>query len=259
MATRTTVWSGVAALAMGATATAGMDMGNPILEIGGGTGMTFAQAMQNGLIRPWDPATVSGIAQQFYQTQGPTAFVASSLTPDLAVDLNGQTHEGSLVMQWNPLMQGEDLAVAAFDLDLRGMGRGGNPGIDLRGGSVHFWVGAPTGVWDLSVELLDANGNWRGWFLSMPPTGWSEQWINFDELDQNGWGFYEDDGFDLWSVVGIRFDEAGSTSMTFPVPPDGSQPGFWDWNAFNHITLVPTPGAAAVLMLAGGVVARRRR
>ena len=110
-------------------------------------------------------------------------------------------------MQWNPLMQGENLAVAAFDLDLTSFATPSNPGIDLRGGSVHFWVGAPTGVWDLSVELQDANGNWRGWFLFGPPPDWSQQWINFDEMDQNGWVFYEDPGFDLWSVTGIRFDD----------------------------------------------------
>lgn len=248
----------VVALGAGALATAGMPMGNPILEIGDGTGMTFSQAIQNGLIRPWDPSSVSGIAQQFYQTQGTTAFVNSSLTPDLDVELGDVTHPGSLVMQWNPLMQGEDLAVAAFDLNLTQPGR--TNGLDLRGGSVHFWVGAPNGVWDLSVELMDKNGNWRGWFLFGPPPDWSQQWINFDEMDQNGWVFYEDPGFDLWSVVGIRFDEAASTSTTFPVPPPGAQPDFWDWNAFNHITLVPTPGVGALMALAGGcLVARRRR
>lgn len=261
MNTHATVWSGVAALALGATASAGtMPMGNPILEIGGGTNMSFSQAIQNGMIRPWDPGTVSPIAEAFYATQGTTAFVNAALTPDLSVMIGDETHDGSLVMQWNPLMQGEALAVAAFDLDLRGLGRGGgNPGVDLRGGSVHFWLGAPTGVWDVSVELLDANGNWRGWFLSMPPTGWSNQWLNFDEGDQNGWMSFETPGFDLWSVVGIRFDEAGATSAAFPVPPAGSQPDFWDWNAFNHITLVPTPGAGAVLALAGGCLLRRRR
>ncbi len=251
----------VACASLTTTALAGMSMGTPILEIGGGTGMSFTQAIQNNYIRPWDPFTVSGIAQDFYATQGPTAFVASSLTPDLNVPLGGVNHPGSLVMQWNPLMQGESLAVAAFDLDLRNLGRGGNPGVDLRGGSVHFWVGAPTGVWDLSVELLDANGNWRGWFLFGPPNDWSQQWINFDETDQNGWMFYEDPGFDLWSVVGIRFDEAGTTMMPspFPIPPDGAQPGFWDWNAFNHITLVPSPGALPLSAIVAGLLARRRR
>ncbi len=250
--------SAVACAALATPALAGMPMGNPILEIGGGTDMTFTQAMQNGLIRPWDPATVSGIAQDFYATQGTTAFVAAALTPDLDVTLGGVNHPGSLVMQWNPLMQGENLAVAAFDLDLT-QATGRTNGLDLRGGSVHFWVGAPTGVWDLSIELLDKNGNWRGWFLMGPPTDWSQQWINFDETDQNGWMFYEDPGFDLWSVVGIRFDEAGSTSMTFPTPPPGAQPDFWDWNAFNHITLVPTPGTAILPALAGSLLAIRRR
>lgn len=260
MRTLTRVSGAVVALGTGAFAIAGMPMGNPILEIGDGTGMTFSQAIQSGMIRPWDPATVSSIAMRFYETQeGTTAFVPSALTPDLDVELGDITHPGSLVMQWNPLMQGENLAVAAFDLDLTSFATPTNPGIDLRGGSVHFWVGAPTGVWDLSVELMDANGNWRGWFLFGPPPNWSQQWINFDEMDQNGWVFYEDPGFDLWSVTGIRFDEAGSTSMTFPVPPDGAQPGFWDWNAFNHITLVPTPGVGALLALAGSCLATRRR
>jgi hypothetical protein len=47
--------------------------------------------------------------------------------------------------------------------------------------------------------------------------------------------------------------------MTFPVPPAGAQPNFWDWNAFNHITLVPTPGVGAILALAGSCLATRRR
>jgi hypothetical protein len=254
----TLISNAIACAALATSAIAGMPMGTPILEIGGGTGTSFSQAIQNGLIRPWDPGTVSGIAQNFYDTQGTTAFVNSALTPDLDVMLGDVTHPGSLVMQWNPLMQGESLAVAAFDLDLtQAMGR--TNGIDLRGGSVHFWVGAPAGVWDLSVELMDKNGNWRGWFRSMPPPDWSQQWINFDETDQDGWMFYEDPGFDLWSVVGIRFDEAGSTSTTFPAPPPGAQPDFWDWNAFNHITLIPSPGATSLSVLVAGMLAPRRR
>jgi len=262
MGTRTRVSGAVVALAAGGFALAGsMPMGNPILEIGGGTGTTFGQAIQSGLIRPVDPATggVAPTAQAFYATQGNAVFVPSTLTPDLDVELGGVTHPGSLVMQWNPLMQGEDLAVAAFDVDLSTMARGTNPGVDLRGGSVHFWLGAPPGVWDVSVELLDANGNWRGWFRPGPPTNWSQQWINFEEGDQDGWVFQDTPGFDLWSVVAIRFDEAASLGMSFPVPPPGAQPDFWDWNAFNHITLVPAPGVGALLAFGGSLVAARRR
>lgn len=256
---KTTLVSIGIACALAAPCTlAGNVMGTPLVAIGENQPVSWTQALNNGRIRAIDPATdgVPGPDLRFYATQGTAAFVPSALTPDLMVELGDETHQ-ALVMQWNPLMQGEDIAVASFELDLRPIpGRAG--GIDLRNGMVHFSLGAPPGVWDIGLTLQDGNGNWAGWFMPMPPLNWTFQWIDLTIGNQDSWQSFADPGFDLSNVVALRLNEAGAM-VTFPLPPDGAQPGFWDWNAFNSIIVTPTPGATGVMTLAMLCGLRRRR
>ena len=241
---RTTLTSiGVACALVAPCAIAGNMMGNPLIAIGENQPVSWTQALNNGRIRAINPAT-DGVPEpdsRFYATQGTAVFVPSALTPDLMVELGNETHQ-ALVMQWNPLMQGEDLAVASWELDtMTGPGRAN--GLNLRRGMIHFSLGAPPGVWDIGVSLRDKNGNWAGWFMPMPPLNWTFQWI--DLAGQPGrLAVLRRPRFDITNIVAIRLNEAGAM-VSFPLPPPGSQPGFWDWNAFNSIIVTPTPAARA--------------
>lgn len=258
--------SAVAACALGASALAGMpSMGNPLLAIGEGQPMSWTEAMMNGRVRPVNPE-VDGTprpAVDFYNTQSPNvSFVPSNLTPDLMVTLGTEEHQ-SLVMQWNPPMRGMDgLSVASFEIGTTGIERAG--GLNLSRGSVHFSLGTPidpaggTPIWDVSFMLIDKLGRAAGWFLPMPPPGWSVQWIDFTLGNQNGWLSFVDPGFNIGNVVAIRLDEAGSM-VTFPLPPPGAAPDFWDWNAWDHVIITPAPGGAAMGLLALALGAPRRR
>lgn len=247
-------------------ASAGMPpMGTPIAAFGEGQPMSWNEVVASGMARAVNPAT-DGVAPtelNFYTGQGQnTAFVASEITPGLPVTLGGQTHD-SLVMQWNPLMQGEDLAAAAWQFTLPTQ-PGRSPGVDLWNGSIHFSFGAPidlaggTPIWDVTISLMDKDGRWATWGRSMPLPGWNFYWINFMQGDQDGWFYGADPDFNLTNVVKIRFGEAGSLT-TFPLPPDGSPPGFWDWNAWDSVVIVPTPPAAAGMMIVGMTALVRRR
>lgn len=246
---------------------AGTMGGTPLVALGEDQPTSWTEAMQSGRLFGVDPAMhgTPRPALDFYATQGNAAFVPAVLTPDLMVTLPSaqrgeptmETHQ-SLVMQWNPPMQGEDVAVASWEYDTFNLGERVG-GLDLRGGTAHFSLGAPPGVWDISFMLQDKNGNWSGWFMPMPPIGWSVQWIDFSQGAQGGWVHFQDPGFDLSNIIAVRLDEAGAI-VQFPPPPAGAIPDIWDWNAFDHLIITPTPGAAVLLgasMLMAGV--RRRR
>jgi len=234
---------------------------SPFFAIGEGTDTPWSAALSSGMIRPVVPGQdqFTGAAMMFYNEnigQGEFAMVDAILTPDIMTDLGGETHE-SLVMQWNPDAS-VPVSVAAWQFDY-----GQDP--DLSGASIHFSLGVPgqpngaPAIWDVSIELIDEAGNSRGWFMPDPPVGWNEFWLDVDQGPQGGWQFFQDPDFDISSVVSIRLDEAGAM-VEFPAPPPGTNPDIWDWNAWNHLSVVPSPGAAGLLALAGlGVVVRRRR
>ena len=240
---------------------------NPLFSIGEGGQQSWTDAFNSGVIRAVDPFkgdTLTGAAQAFYTSQvgfGEFALVPSVITPDVNVTFTPDTFS-SLVMQWNPPVGGENLAVAGWEYVY-----GVDP--DLTGTTINFSLGVPeeldqfgnpTGlpaIWDLSVELIDVNGNARGWFLSMPAIGWSFHRIIVNQGAQTGFQFFEDPGFDITQVTTIRLDEAGMM-VNFPAAPPGSQPGYWDWNAWNSLSVTPAPGTLALLTL-GGLFAKRRR
>lgn len=243
--------------------------GTPLVAIGENQPTSWTDAVMSQLLRPVDP-TADGTPdplRRFFGEQGTNAaFVPSTLTPDLMVPLPGQrgtseeTHQ-SLLMQWNPPMEGEDVAHASWQYALTNVR---DPGIDLWNGSVWFSLGTPvvpgagTPIWDVTISLMDKDGDWATWGQRMPPPGWSQQHINFMMGDQDGWRYFADPGFDLTNIVSIRVGEAGIIA-TFPLPPAGAPAGFWDWNAFDSIVIIPTPGSLALLAVAGAMAARRRR
>ena len=240
---------------------------DPFFSIGEGTGTSWTDALNSGLIRAVDPGAgdvLTGAAQAFYTASagaGNFALVPSELTPDISTNLESEVHQ-ALVMQWNPPQTGENLAIAAWQYDY-----GVDPDLSNPNVKIHFSLGVPPdmnnptlpAIWDVSIELIDHLGRARGWFLSMPPVGWSQWWLSANVGAQQGWAFHEDPGFDITQVVSVRLDEASTMSPAFPLPPPGTPQTFWDWNAWDHLTITPEPAALPLLVIFAAGASRRRR
>ena len=158
-------------------------------------------------------------------------------------------------MSWDSA--GDDmLSIGAWDYVY-----GADP--DLSNKMIHFSILAPPGIWDLSLELIDAAGNSAGWFLSMPPNNWTNYWIDTNLQNQQGFQYFQTLRGSIFSnVVAIRLDEAGN-SVVFPANPTG---GPFYWNAWNHLQVtmpvVPEPATAllgGLGLMALSAVTRRRR
>ena len=218
--------------------------------IGEGEPVSWREALESGQIRGVDPAAgdeMTEAARMFYESTMPAELVPSHLyIPDDPVPLlndagEEEVHE-AIVMGWNPIAD-DLLSVAAFEYDYAPNDQG--PGEDLANATAHFSVGVPGEpggepiIWDVSFELIDVNGNSRGWFLPEPPIGWHDYWIMLDmPTPQEGWEFFESPGFDITQVETIRLDEAGN-AVDFPAPPPGADADIWDWNAWNHLRIEP--------------------
>jgi hypothetical protein len=241
---------------------------SPIFSIGEGSSTSWDQAISDGNIKAVDDALDGGAAQQFYSSQiginGITDIVTATNATIAAAGLvsDGLTtpDHDALVMSWdnNNSFLPTDLVVTAweyvYDVDP-----------DLTGTRVHFSAYAPTGVWDLSLELFDIFGNSRGWFAANPAAVWTNYWINPATAGIQGPfnAFHEDPGFDLTQVVSIRLNESsmGGTAFIDVDPITGfNNP----WNAWNHLSVTAIPLPPAIWMFGTGLVgllgiAKRRK
>ena len=176
----------------------------PLISIGEGGDRTWQEAIDDGNVRMVDPDQGGDLTQaeiDFFTNQvgfGNFALVVPTPTPDLQVDVLGDTHQ-SLLMQWDPapgFTEEDQLSIAAwkyvYDADP-----------DLTNAVIHFSLGPPpvppqgpgSTIWDTSLELIDANGNVRAWFQSMPQAGWATHWITANDPNPQGpYGAFTDFG-----------------------------------------------------------------
>lgn len=239
-----------------------------IVNIGDGRPTSWGDAVAAGNVVPANNLTWA--ADRFYSastggTQGASfAAIAPTLTPDLVVeDMNG-TLRSSLVMTWNEssATAPDPLSIASWDYAFLGepvsLASTGS-----RHSMIHFSLLPPTGVWDVSLELIDADGRSRGWFrpgLGTPDITdlWGLFWLDLTLGDQDDFLSFVEPGFDITRVVAIRFNEAGMRSAPFPLPPPGTTGLFW--NAWDSVTVeVPEPSSLTLIALAAGLLGVGRR
>ncbi|MEO0531634.1 MAG: hypothetical protein AAF266_13825, partial [Planctomycetota bacterium] len=69
--------------------------------------------------------------------------------------------------------------------------------------------------------------------------------------------FYEDNGFDITQVVSIALYEAGTTITA--TNPDGTVPPGFNWNAWNHLSVMPEPASGIVAAMSVLMLSAHRR
>jgi len=225
--------------------------------------MNWNDAINAGRVRVAEPNPLSEFsAQQFYAGQigidmfgTPVADIASAeniqLTPDFFVqDPSLDGHE-SLVMSWDNSSgdQSDILNVAAweyvYDVDP-----------DLTSTRIDFSILAPLGVWDFSLELIDANGFSRGWFGTPPNNLWSNFSVRPDIAAAQGpfLSFIDQPGFDITQVLIIRLNESSQGGVSFIDNPALIGSSITPWNAWNSLAVVAVPEPSSFVLLGIGTI-----
>ena len=212
----------------------------------GEDGMPWADAIKSGMIRPvGSDGRMTSAAEQFYREQvrldpnvSEFGLVDIELTPDVprVSDRAGESHT-AMVMSWPDFALSDPsfLGIGAWDLVYP---KGGE---DLSGMMIHFSI-LPVDVWDVSLELIDVNGNSRGWFIYGPAPFWDNAWIDpsIPAVQPPFTNFFQDLGFDITKVVTIRLDESWmGNSLSTDVDP--TTDNFNPWNAWDHLRVEPIP------------------
>jgi len=235
----------------------------------------WEEALQTGLIRPVP-------AQEFYDMVHPMDPSGQPLpspwpqeyqdaeffTPQLWVEADYEGEAG-LVMAWgDPSLPPETRRAAAWDY-VYPM----DP--NMNGTLIEFSIFPPVPSTFVSLNLIDANGNYREWIWHAGNAGEliPGQWNTLKMDPVTGWSNFATAGgspfigpdpnnpqFDLSTVQFIRFNENISSNFPTWPPGPGGVPAGWQWNLWNHVEVTPEPGTM-VLLGAGllGLVRRRRR
>ena len=154
--------------------------------------------------------------------------------------------EPALYMRWGPegdRVQPEVFNAAAWDYVY-------DRPSDLSGVELEFSIHAPRESIRVSVNLIDADGDWLEfiWHVGLPGEIPACQWTIVKIVPSTGYSNYKlllpafeggwsDGKVDLTRITNIRFDENGIWSDEFSFPLDDG----WMWNAWNHITVQPVP------------------
>jgi len=225
------------------------DAGSPLFGIH--TEQDWRDALQTGLIREV-PGTV--FEQMVAEEEAwPDEYkTAEFFTPQLEVfsDFDG---EAGLYMAWGNDDGSQVRRAAAWDYVYPQ-----DP--NLNGTTIDFSIFPPFPSTLFSLNLIDANGNYREWIwhagnpgeplpgqwstLSINPATGASNWPTFggSPFIHNVPGF----SFDLSSIQILRFNENISWTPGFPPGPMGNVPDGWVWNAWNHVQVTPEPGTLFV-------------
>ncbi|HUT45874.1 MAG TPA: hypothetical protein VMX36_06280, partial [Sedimentisphaerales bacterium] len=168
-------------------------------------------------------------------------------TPELDAreheDGSGQI-EPALYMRWGPegaAVQPGQYYAAAWDYIY-------GKASDLSGVELEFSIHAPRESIRVSINLIDADGDWLEfiWHVGLPGEIPACQWTTVQLIPSTGQSNYRlqrpafeggrsDGRVDLTRITNIRFDENEVWTEELPFPLDDG----WVWNAWNHIRVVP--------------------
>ena len=247
---------GIVAAACFSLVGASLAVGTPLVSIGDGRDQPWNPGLPISSLVPGPDQLAPEVVSGFFAPQGQTPILVPS---DLQFnvlqveDLPGNEFD-SLVMSWDQ-PAGGGLAVAGWEYDY-----GVDP--DLNNHMIHFSLLAPPGIWDVGLELIDVDGDVRGWWVPMPMTNvWQNYWIDPSNVSAQGpFTFaFTQAGFELDKVQSIRLYEAGN-SVAIPLPQGTPFPV---WNAWNHLEVRPIPepltSALGMIGLVTLTVTLRRR
>lgn len=233
--------------------------GSPLFHLGEGGDPWFNSAA--GTIEPVSASDAADALSDLFdlQTNQPDSVVGrqASLSDGLVVtDDAGAAHD-ALVMSWEPSdalgndPDGMHLSVAGFRFTYAQ-----DP--DLTGLKIHFSILPPPGIWDFALILTDSSNRNRKWMDFGPPNVWGDRWIMADlPTPQTFDLFTQDPGFDITQVISISLYEAGTTVVA--TNPDGTVPPGFNWNAWNHLSVMPEPTSGVVALVGFAFAAALRR
>lgn len=260
-------------------------MASPLFQVGDGTANSWSGIMQSGQIvqdaissevtepvgdcAPYcvTPAEAAGnrggrdtYLVNFYlntainKSRGAIGFVPVSLYPDIPLldpQSNSQQPVSSLVATYSDFFIDPSLGISVLPVAAWRYDYPVDP--DLTGTALNVSMFLPTGTAGMGLELIDASGLTRGWYLESPATGWAQYSLLAGASSLQGPFTYfgEDAGFDITSVASIRMSVGADPALALTKPPVGGDT-YWAAYGTMSVTAVPEPGT--IILIGSGLV-----